>query len=98
MMKDPVAEEKRKPRPHQIMMEDRRKATLTGVIDVASFHDQEVILRTDDGEITIVGEQLHISQLSLEEGRLIVEGMIGGLEYTDAPLGKQAGLFSRIFR
>ncbi|MDR1570532.1 MAG: sporulation protein YabP [Oscillospiraceae bacterium] len=97
MMKDPLAEEKRKTRSHSIVMENRRKASLTGVNDVASFHEQEVVLRTDDGEITIVGDQLHISQLSLEEGRLIVEGLIGGLEYADMPQAKQAGFFSRLF-
>lgn len=98
MMKDPIPEEKRKSRAHSIIMENRRKASLTGVNDVASFHEQEVVLRTDDGEITIVGDQLHISQLSLEEGRLIVEGLIGGLEYSDMPQPRQAGFLSRIFR
>ena len=84
-------------RSHTIVMENRRKATLTGVNDVASFHDQEVVLKTDDGEIIIVGDNLHISNLSLDEGKLVVEGLIGGLEYNDAPAARQSGLFKRMF-
>jgi sporulation protein YabP len=101
MMKDPLKdisiEEKRK-RPHSIVMENRRKASLTGVHDVASFHEQEVVLTTDEGEITIVGEQLHISQLSLDDGHLIVEGLIGGLEYADIVPAKKSGFFRRALR
>jgi len=93
-----VPESVKKQRAHSIVMENRRKVTLTGVTDVASFHEQEVVLATDNGEITLVGDSLHISQLNLEDGRLIVEGDIGGLEYSDAPQAKQAGFFSRIFR
>lgn len=95
MMNGP--EEKRKARSHSIVMENRRKASLTGVNDVASFHEQEIVLKTDEGEITIIGEQMHISQLSLDEGRLVVEGLIGGLEYVDAPVVKQGGFLGRIF-
>jgi sporulation protein YabP len=92
------APEKPKARAHTIVMENRRKATITGVLDVASFHDQEVVLKTDDGDVIIIGEQLHISNLSLDEGKLTVEGLIGGLEYTDAPDAPKAGMFRRIFR
>jgi sporulation protein YabP len=98
MTKDPAQEEKRKARAHSIVMENRRKASLTGVTDVASFHEQEVVLLTDEGEITLVGEGLHISQLNLDDGHLIVEGQIGGLEYGDVPQARKAGFFSRVFR
>lgn len=97
MMKDLAMEDKRKARSHTIVMENRQKASLTGVTDVASFHDQEIILLTDDGEITLLGEGLHISQLSLDEGRLVVEGRIVGLEYANAPQAKRAGFWGRLF-
>jgi sporulation protein YabP len=97
MMNNP-APEKPKARLHTIVMENRRKASITGVSDVASFHDQEIVLRTEDGEVVLVGEQLHISNLSLDEGKLVVEGLIGGLEYSDAPADTKAGFFKRILR
>jgi len=98
MMNNTLPDKPVHPRANTIVVEDRRKVTLTGVNDVASFHDQEVVLKSDDGEIIIVGEQLHISNLSLDDGRLVVEGVIGGLEYNDAPISKQSGIFRRMFR
>lgn len=61
MVKD-AAEGKRPPtRAHQIVMDDRKRAMLTGVTDVASFNEQEIIMLTEEGEISMVGEGLHIS-------------------------------------
>ena len=99
MMTNPLPEEKPKSHAHTLVMESRRKASLTGVSDVASFHDQEVVLKTEDGEVIIVGEQLHISQLSLDDGRLVVEGLIGGIEYQDsAQPTVKSGIFGKMFR
>lgn len=98
MVKD-AGEAKRPPaRGHAIVLEDRKRAVLTGVTDVASFNEQEVVLLTDEGDITLVGEALHISLLNLEDGRLTVEGRIAGLEYGDSPSQRRGGILSRMFR
>ncbi len=98
MVKD-AAEGKRPPtRAHSVAMEDRKRAVLTGVTDVASFNEQEVIMLTEEGDISLVGEGLHISHLNLDEGKLTVEGKIAGIEYGDAPSQKRGGILSRIFR
>lgn len=98
MVKD-AAEGKRPPiRAHSIVMEDRKRAVLTGVTDVASFNEQEVIMLTEEGDISLVGEGLHIAHLNLEEGKLTVEGRIAGIEYGDAPSQKRGGILHRMFR
>ena len=98
MVKD-VAEGKRPPaRAHSVVMEDRKRAVLTGVTDVASFNEQEVIMLTEDGDISLVGEGLHIAHLNLDEGKLTVEGRIAGIEYGDMPVQKRGGILHRMFR
>jgi sporulation protein YabP len=98
MVKDP-AEGKRPPaRAHAVVMENRKRAQVTGVTDVASFNEQEVIMLTEEGDISLVGEGLHISHLNLEEGKLTVEGRIAGIEYGDAPTQRRSGILSRVFR
>jgi len=98
LVKD-AAEGKRPPmRAHTIHTEERKRATLTGITDVASFNEQEVVMLTEEGDITLVGEDLHISLLNLEDGRLTVEGRIVGIEYGDAPSQKRSGILSRVFR
>jgi sporulation protein YabP len=99
MIKD-HAEERHIPpaRAHAITLENRRRAGITGVSDVLSFNEQEVVLVTDGGDISLLGEGLHIARLNLEDGQLVVEGEISGIEYGAAPQQRRGGLLSKIFR
>jgi len=81
---------------HTLTLSGRAVATVTGVEDVDCFNEQIVILRTPLGLLTISGEGLNISQLSLGDGRLIVEGEIAAVEYSQRK--KQGGSFlGRLF-
>lgn len=83
--------------PHNLVLEDRRLLTLSGVSDVDSFDEETVVVFTDLGELTIKGSDLHINRLSVEVGELTVEGKISALVYSQdaAPKG---GFFSKVFR
>ncbi len=98
MVKDAAEGKRPPPLSHTVVMDDRKRAVLTGVKDVASFNEQEVIMLTEEGDISLVGEGLHISHLNLDEGKLTVEGRIAGIEYGDAPSQKRGGILSRVFR
>ena len=93
-----MAEEKKTTAmPHNLVLEDRRLLTVSGVSDVDSFDEETVVVFTDMGELTIRGADLHINRLSVEIGELTVEGKISALIYSQdsAPKG---GFFSRVFR
>ncbi len=79
--------------PHTLTLDQRKRARLAGVVAVSCFHDQEVVLETSEGELAILGENLHIEELSLEDGRLDVTGTISGVEYADKK--ERRGLFMR---
>ena len=64
-------------------LEDRKRAKLTGVTAVSCFNDREIVLETDEGEVALLGEQLHIEQLNLDDGELDVNGDIVGVEYSE---------------
>jgi sporulation protein YabP len=82
---------------HNIIMENRRHLTITGVMDIDSFDESSVILFTDLGELTIKGEGLHINRIDVESGDLLMEGEIEQLYYTDNQ-PQQGGFFAKIFR
>ena len=83
--------------PHNCILEDRRTLSVSGVNDVDSFDEQTIVAATDAGELTIRGEKLHITRLSLEIGELQVEGNISALSYADiAP--KSNGFWGKVFR
>jgi len=84
-------------KPHTLTIDGRTRATVTGVTDVDSFNDQMIVMNTSSGAMTVIGTQLHISRLNLEDGQLIVEGQIDALEYDERTRGKGGGL-SRLFK
>ena len=83
-------------RPHQLTLEGRTRAKLSGVIAVNCFNEQEIVLETSEGEVALLGEGLHIEQLNLEDGKLDVTGEIAGIEY-NGPVSKKErrGWFAR---
>ena len=82
---------------HTVHMEDREKAMITGVQELGSFNEEEVLLVTDEGLLTIEGEGLHIDRLNLEDGQLIVKGFIYGFSYEEDE-EPASGILSRLFR
>ena len=42
--------------PHNIVLEDRKLLTVSGVSDVDSFDEETVVIFTDMGELTVEGE------------------------------------------
>lgn len=82
--------------PHQLMLEDRERLTISGVSDVDSFDETTIVVYTDMGELTIKGDNLHISRLNVETGDLKVEGTIQALTYAEPAV--KGGFFGRLFK
>jgi sporulation protein YabP len=84
---------------HTVHIDNRKKATVTGVTDVDSFDESSIAFSIEDGFATIVGKNLHISRLSLEDGQMQVEGEIIGLEYAEREHKEEKqGIFSRMWK
>lgn len=67
---------------HTLHIVNREQVTIQGVLAVESFDDQEILLETDLGSLTLRGEDLHIKQLDLESGRFAVEGYVSQCIYS----------------
>lgn len=85
--------------PHNIILEDRKSLSISGVEDIDSFDENSVILFTNIGELTIRGENLHINMLNVETGELTLDGNIYALLYSqDTATKSRSGVFSKIFK
>ena len=60
--------------PHSLNLEERHRLAVTGVSEVLSFDDNQVVMDTALGLLTVEGEQLHVEKLSLDGGELRLEG------------------------
>ncbi len=83
---------------HNAIMENRSKLMLTGVNDVERFDENAVVLYTQLGELTIKGEKLHISEMSLESGELNIDGEISALIYGQRDAVSKLGFFGKLLR
>ena len=82
-----------------IVLENRRKLSISGVLDVLSFDDQIVILETDLGMLTIKGDDLRINKLSIDTTEVVIEGNINSLSYSEKQDKKSSGgLIGKIFK
>lgn len=68
---------------HSLKLVNRNQMELTGVVNVNTFDEQEIVLETQQGFLSIMGEQLHITLLNLDEGKVAVEGNVSSIVYRE---------------
>lgn len=67
-----------------IILENREKLSVSGVLDVLSFDDQMIIVETELGLLTIKGENLKINKLNIDTSDITLDGRISCLSYSDS--------------
>lgn len=80
---------------HSLSLVNRESLTITGVTDVDEFNEQEILAICDTDELRIKGELLHIEELSIESGSLVISGKITSLAYSEKLSG--SSLIKRLF-
>jgi sporulation protein YabP len=84
---------------HQLILTNRGQLALEGVNNLGSYDQEQIILETSSGVLEVKGEGLHIQQLNLDQGKVIVDGDIFSLVYTDEnAIRKGKGFFGRLIK
>lgn len=82
-----------------IILENRKKLTLTGAEEVISFDDEKILLNTKLGFLTIKGSELKMNKLDVQNGDLIIVGNISSIVYSGKELKKEKeNIISRLFK
>ncbi|NLL80892.1 MAG: sporulation protein YabP [Tissierellia bacterium] len=84
-------------KPQNILLEDRNKATISGVEQVDSFNDTTIILSTIKGGLSIKGEGLNVGKLNLDEGNIKISGLINSISYISKE-GTPKNFMGKIFK
>ena len=84
-------------KPHLLTLDARSKLSISGVEEVESFDEREIVMRTVAGGLVVTGEGLSVSRLSVESGDVSVSGRVDSLRYED-PSEEHRSLFSKLFR
>ena len=58
--------------PHHLILEGREQLSVSGVEEVESFDETQIVMYTTKGTLIVRGGDLHIEKLSLDGGDLKV--------------------------
>lgn len=92
-------EEHRQTGAHKCSTTNRKNIQLTGVLDVASFDEEEIVLLTSCGTLEIEGKELKVKNINVESGDALINGTINSLVYSDKKYKKRdrQSIFARFF-
>lgn len=85
--------EKKPQTEHKLVLENRAEMSLTGVLEVVSFTENEISLKTVCGDMLIRGDGLNIGKLNTDTGELAVCGTVASIKYNKPKGGLFEGLF-----
>ncbi|MBR5389983.1 MAG: sporulation protein YabP [Clostridia bacterium] len=83
--------------PHSLVLEERHRLSVSGVSEVLSFDEDQVVMETALGRLSVEGEGLHVEKLSLDVGELTLEGNIQSLLYSHDGKSKGGSFWSKVF-
>lgn len=69
-------------RKSSLNLENRKKLSLTGVIEVVNFNDKQINLNTTLGALSIKGHSLKMTRLDVKDGDIIIMGMVNAFIYS----------------
>lgn len=71
-----------------LILENRKRLSLTGVMEVISFNENIIMLNTCLGVMTIKGEGLRMNKLDVQNGDVIIIGTINYCVYSGSEIKK----------
>ena len=73
-MQQALMEAKSVEQPHRLTLDSRSRLSVTGVLEVESFDETEILLTSTRGSLSIRGQGLRLQQLSIDGGQVLVDG------------------------
>ncbi len=83
---------------HNVILEGRKKLSISAVTEVGAFDDTSVTLKTGMGILQVKGQNLHINKLSVETGDVDIEGLIISFAYKGEEESQEKGFFTKLFK
>ena len=83
---------------HDVSITSGRTLRMTGVRDVTSFDDRQILAQNSESDISIEGDGLKIERFDASSGELTVNGKIYGLNYYGTAPDKKKKSFMGLFK
>lgn len=80
-----------------VIIENRKKLSISGVKEIVNFDDETIILETSLARMTVKGENLRVESYNTDTGDLFATGTVHAVVYM-AGENSGGGFISRLFR
>jgi len=78
-------------------IEDRKRLIITGVIEVIKFNEDQINLNTFLGSLVIRGESLKMNKLDVQNGDVMVTGLVNSLIYSGGAKDNES-IIAKLFK
>lgn len=80
-------------------MENRKKLSLNGVMEVVSFNDEKIVLKSNLGNLTVKGTELKMNRLDVQNGDIVIMGIVDGIFYNnDLAKPQKENVLKKLFK
>lgn len=93
-----MAESKAPGTEHKLVLLNQEQMELSGVTRVESFNPEDIILETSHGLLNIKGEGLDMHNLNLEQGEVVILGLVTEIRYSGESSTHKRGFFDKLFK
>lgn len=83
---------------HSLHINNRESVDLTGVIKVITFNEENVVLQTTMGGLSIKGKSMKVNKLNVDNGEMSIEGYIYSILYNDKENVNKEKLIKKLFK
>ena len=80
----------------KLVLEDREILSVGLVENVESFTEEEIVLKTAYGGLTVCGKNLKMEDLSIENGKILLKGRVDKIEFSE--IKEKHSFFKDLFR
>lgn len=84
---------------HGVSLNERKNLVISGVKKIENFDNEEFVMDTVMGLLTIKGNNLELIKLDTVQGTISIKGKINSLDYKDNIKNKNnQGIINRLFK
>ena len=84
---------------HGITITERKTLLVSGVKKIENFDDEEFLMETTMGMLSVKGEDLELIKLDTMQGNVSIKGKINSIDYNEETKSKEKeGIFNRLFK
>ena len=83
---------------HGISLAERKNLLVSGVKKIENFDDEEFLMETTMGMLTVKGTGLELIKLDTIQGNVSIKGLINSIEYAEESKNKESKIFNRLFK